>query len=414
MFLSTCNKKLLFCWILWSLIIILTSPAFCLTPDEITEDLFPDDGSELAYTARRVLNAYEDASSIDPDSVATLNNLGVLYLLLEDYDNAETYFDLALDISINDLNGSAGIIMNQGVLNSDLNLPEEAEQLYIDASSMVTDDIDSSVLMSQLNYNQAWDAFDSDNYEDAIDFVNATLNNENTGSLLRAKSLALRGATYYQQGNNELAELDLLQAITTDPYGVEGPIVLLAAENLRDHLINTTKHLVTEIYVATFGRAPANNGLNYWGDAVDSGAFTIEQVARSFFDQLETKAKYPEGSSNTDFITTIYYNVLSRAPAVSGLAYWVDALDTDLMRRDEAIMAIINGAKAETGSSEDAAMLAKKAAIGVLFAYSEIGTDFSTNENFMDWATNIIGFAASDDFNVEEAVDYIAEILLSD
>lgn len=171
-----------------------------------------------------------------------------------------------------------------------------------------------------------------------------------------------------------------------------------------------SQELVTEIYVATFGRAPANTGLNYWINAVNSGAFTIEHVAQSFFDQPETKAAFPEGSSNTEFITTIFFNLFHRAPAEAGLAYWVDALDNGLMRRDQAIMAIINGAKSATGSADDLAMLTKKTTIGVLFANSEIGISFTTHDNFMDWAKNIISFAASDDFNIKEAEEYIEEL----
>ena len=172
----------------------------------------------------------------------------------------------------------------------------------------------------------------------------------------------------------------------------------------------TTQYLVSEIYVATFGRAPAYAGLTYWTNAVEAGDLSIEQVAQSFFDQPETKARFPEGSSNTELINAVFYNTLSRVPAAAGLDYWVDALDHGVMRRDQAIMAIINGAKAATGSSEDAAMLAKKTEIGVYFAHSEAGS-MTDNENFMDWATNIISFSASDDFNIEEAEEYILELL---
>ncbi|EIM65253.1 DUF4214 domain-containing protein [Desulfobacter postgatei] len=133
------------------------------------------------------------------------------------------------------------------------------------------------------------------------------------------------------------------------------------------------QELVTEIYVATFERAPALSGLEYWTNAVETGKFTIENVAQSFFDQPETQAKFPEGSSNSTFITTVYNNTLSRDPAQAGLAYWVDGLDRGLFRRDQAIMTIINGAKAQTGSATDAAMLAKKTEIGLLFAKSKIG-----------------------------------------
>ncbi|MDQ1269183.1 MAG: Serine protease inhibitor [Thermodesulfobacteriota bacterium] len=172
----------------------------------------------------------------------------------------------------------------------------------------------------------------------------------------------------------------------------------------------STEHLISEIYVATFGRAPANAGLNYWAESVDTGYFTIDQVAQSFFDQPETKEKLPEALSNSEFITNIFDNVLNRAPADAGLTYWVDALDSGEIRRDQAIMAIINGAKSATGSSEDAATLAKKTEIGLLFAYSDVGS-MTDDESFMDWAANIVSSAANDDFDVEEAEEYIAELL---
>lgn len=171
-----------------------------------------------------------------------------------------------------------------------------------------------------------------------------------------------------------------------------------------------TQALVTEIYVATFERAPAYSGLMYWANAVDSGLLTIEQVAHSFFEQPETQAKFPEGSSNTEFITTIYENTLSRTPAQAGLAYWVDALDRGLVTRDHAIIAIINGAKAESGSPEDRAMLTRKTEIGTYFANSMVG-NLTANDSFMYWADHIIDLAADSSFDVDDAREYVLEIL---
>ena len=170
---------------------------------------------------------------------------------------------------------------------------------------------------------------------------------------------------------------------------------------------------VTEIYVATFERAPALSGLKYWTNAVETGTFTIENVAQSFFNQPETQAKFPKGSSNAEFITTVYNNTLSRDPAQAGLAYWVDGLDRGKFRRDQAIMAIINGAKDETHSPTDAAMLAKKTEIGLLFANSKIG-NLTTNENFMEWAKNIVSYATDSDFSIDDAQAYIAAALPSE
>ena len=183
---------------------------------------------------------------------------------------------------------------------------------------------------------------------------------------------------------------------------------LISSISYADSTGSATQNAVTEIYVATFGRAPAYAGLAYWSDAVDSGNFSIEQVAQSFFDQPETQAKFPEGSSNSDFINTVFQNTLKRAPA-AGLAYWTDALDQGLMRRDQAIISIINGAKAATGSLEDAEMLARKTEIGLYFANSLVGS-LTDKDNFMDWAKEIIT-RATDSFTIDDAENYISGLI---
>lgn len=172
---------------------------------------------------------------------------------------------------------------------------------------------------------------------------------------------------------------------------------------------NRIQRLVTEIYIATFGRAPSFRGLMYWSNAVETGYFTIDMVAHSIFDQPETQEIFAGGASNTEFITTIFQNAFNRKPAQAGLSYWVDALDRGQIRPDQAIMAIINGANATTGNSEDAAMLAKKTEIGVFFANSLIGHS-NTNDHFITWAKEIINRATSSEFTIEDAEDYISEL----
>jgi hypothetical protein len=137
--------------------------------------------------------------------------------------------------------------------------------------------------------------------------------------------------------------------------------------------LKLTQSRVTEIYVATFGRAPDTAGLAYWVGQVERGYLTLDQVAQSFFDQPETKAKYPDGTSYASFLTIIYQNVLNRAPDQAGLKYWVGELDRKAFSRSQAIMAIINGAKAASGSPIDAAILANKTEVGLYFVASTLG-----------------------------------------
>jgi phage tail protein X len=101
---------------------------------------------------------------------------------------------------------------------------------------------------------------------------------------------------------------------------------------------------VTEIYVATFGRAPDAAGLAYWVNEVETGSLTINQVAQSFFDQPETQAKYPDGTTTTSFVLAVYTNALHRSPDQAGLNYWVAELESGSIPRELFIISILRGA----------------------------------------------------------------------
>ena len=66
---------------------------------------------------------------------------------------------------------------------------------------------------------------------------------------------------------------------------------------------------VVKLYVATFNRAPDTPGLWYW--VYDSG-LPLAGVAESFFQQPETQALYPPGSSTDSFIKAVYRNLFNR------------------------------------------------------------------------------------------------------
>jgi len=108
---------------------------------------------------------------------------------------------------------------------------------------------------------------------------------------------------------------------------------------------------VTEIYVATFGRAPDAEGLAYWVNEVETGSLTIEQVAQSFFDQPETQAKYPSGTTETSFVLAVYTNALQRSPDAAGFNYWVAELESGAISRELFIISILRGAYDDVSSS---------------------------------------------------------------
>ncbi len=125
-------------------------------------------------------------------------------------------------------------------------------------------------------------------------------------------------------------------------------------------LYPTSREQVTEIYVATFMRAPDTAGLLYWSN---HAGLNIEQIAESFFHQPETESKYPDSMSPTEFVTTIYNNVFNRDPDPAGLEYWVDGLTNGSITRSGMIIAVVNGAQ-----GQDQRILDNKTEVGLYFA----------------------------------------------
>ncbi len=126
---------------------------------------------------------------------------------------------------------------------------------------------------------------------------------------------------------------------------------------------------LASLYVATFGRAPDAEGLEYWMLKIESGEMTIEEVAQSFFDQPEAKQTFPSNSSLDTFISSVYNNVLDRDPDKAGLDYWKGELSSGNISKSEYILAIVNAAQEHP---EDAKVLQDKCDIGLLFAYSDM------------------------------------------
>jgi hypothetical protein len=132
-----------------------------------------------------------------------------------------------------------------------------------------------------------------------------------------------------------------------------------------------------ELYIAYFNRAPDAVGLNFWGTAFANGT-TLETMASLFVDQTETRAIYPDGTSNTEFATSVYTNVLGRTPDQGGIDFWVGFLDGGGVSRDQFILEVLRGAKSELKPEEgqafvdqqllDRAYLENKVDIGAYFA----------------------------------------------
>ncbi len=120
---------------------------------------------------------------------------------------------------------------------------------------------------------------------------------------------------------------------------------------------------VTKIYVATFNRAPDAGGLNFWAN---TSGLTIEGIAAEFFKAPETQRKYPEGTTDAEFVNTIYQNVFGRDAEQAGRDYWVNVLGNGYSTRDQMIMTVIDGAR-----NKDLQVLLNKTDVGLYFAVEQ-------------------------------------------
>ena len=154
--------------------------------------------------------------------------------------------------------------------------------------------------------------------------------------------------------------------------------------------------LLTELYVAYFDRAPDAGGLLFWGTSLANGV-SLQEIAELFFDQQETHDKLPEDLSSEEFVTLAYNNFLERDPDDAGKAFWVSNLEAGNVSRPEFMLALIEGARADTGSPDDVRTIEDKGDIGVSFALINGLNDVDDAEEVM---------AAYDD---EDRADSLAE-----
>ena len=115
---------------------------------------------------------------------------------------------------------------------------------------------------------------------------------------------------------------------------------------------------INKLYVATFDRSADSAGVKYWLDS----NLSLEEIAQSFFEQVETQQKYPPYLSTSSFVFKVYKNVFNRSPDIAGAAYWIHQLDSGNISRSQFILAVINGAL-----GDDLLILLNKSTVSLLY-----------------------------------------------
>jgi len=97
--------------------------------------------------------------------------------------------------------------------------------------------------------------------------------------------------------------------------------------------------VIFRLYNAAFARLPDPDGLSNWINANESGGFSYEQTANEFVNSQESINRYGSNQGDTDYITTVYNNVLDRDPDSAGLSHYEGLLGSGEMSRAEMMFA---------------------------------------------------------------------------
>ncbi|CAN0215092.1 unnamed protein product, partial [Chrysoparadoxa australica] len=89
---------------------------------------------------------------------------------------------------------------------------------------------------------------------------------------------------------------------------------------------------VYRIYKAVFGREPDVNGHQYWVTQLASSAKTHAEIAKGFMGSPEFQNTYGT-TTDVEFVTLLYQNVLGRAPDPGGLNAWLSNLSDGMTRQ---------------------------------------------------------------------------------
>ncbi|MGE4418620.1 MAG: DUF4214 domain-containing protein [Sulfurimonas sp.] len=187
-----------------------------------------------------------------------------------------------------------------------------------------------------------------------------------------------------------------------------------------------SKLLLAELYTAYFNRAPDAAGLAYWVGELEGGVMNFDQIASNWAnEQPEFTDTYGEDVDSDALITQVYANVLGREPDVDGAAYWSAELSNGNIPMNQFIQAIVNGAKAASGSASDATLLSNKAQVGVTMADSGINdlafaaqvvATVTADQSTVGIVESIITMAAADTAGLANATSTLAsvQVILTD
>ena len=163
----------------------------------------------------------------------------------------------------------------------------------------------------------------------------------------------MAGATgaSYVIGDEDLDQPIAVQIVYTDGEGVLES--LTSAARLPTAPLNDAFSQLIEMYLVILGRAPDEQGLQYWSGRIDEGR-TFEDVANAMWRSPGAQAAYPDTLSMEEKVATVYRNVLVREPDDAGLNFWLQRWQDPDIGPVDTMLRMIEALNANNSSDPDA------------------------------------------------------------
>lgn len=102
---------------------------------------------------------------------------------------------------------------------------------------------------------------------------------------------------------------------------------------------------IQQIYIAYYGRPADQTGLDFWAAALEANGGDVDSIINAFANSAESTALYGSAPSPTSLVTSIYENLLHRAPDSEGLQFYVQELTSGALTPGNLALAVLDGAR---------------------------------------------------------------------
>ena len=99
---------------------------------------------------------------------------------------------------------------------------------------------------------------------------------------------------------------------------------------------------VDRLYSAAFGRAPDQEGRDYWANLASGNTIDFESMANDFLTSPEGIQRFVPDAPKAEFCRNLYEQILGRIPDDAGLDYWLQRLESGELTQAKMLIDFAN------------------------------------------------------------------------